>query len=248
MVRFYWQWFKGTFSGKLAWAQIGSALATVPATIVAVMLRSQGDKLVEAIPFVAAVVFATVFVVTSAIGFLRTPYRMHKGQAEENAKLLQRVRSLEDTLPSIHAVVHADILEGVYVDVRNDGGQGEFQVQIEVLESTQPYLASSERRYSGYWDGFCGEAISIPPGLTRRIKLATFEQNSSINSGHMHLYYYDAARADMNYRETDSYFILNPQGCVVPKETLRVTVSSTPKPRNGPAIITMTIDAQGNVT
>lgn len=159
--------------------------------------------------------------------------------------LLKKVHSSEDARTSITTHILADtatmISDGLVIEVRNEGANGRFQAQVEVLESTQAYLPPEERYYDAYWENATEPTVDIMKDHSRRLKLVTFE-DSPVNTGWLHVYRMTAN--GMRYRATDSYPIFAPNGVfVVPEYTLRVTISSKPEPREGPKVITLKVRA-----
>ncbi len=157
----------------------------------------------------------------------------------------RRILELEQTKPSIEAYPQCGWREGVTIKVKNNGAEGNFQAQVEVIDTTDLNMERmSWLYYKAYWDGEADETAVILKGMTRFIKLATFEQGTT-NSGWLRIY--RMAPTGMQCLDTHHYPILSPEGFVIPEVCLKVTIGSTPSAKEGPIELTLRINASGTM-
>lgn len=151
------------------------------------------------------------------------------------------IRGLEAHKPFIEADLLYDPLTGLYIEVKNKGETGQFMAQVTVLESTDDNLRWHWSPYDAYWDNEQTAKVSILSGLSRRIKLVSFEQRNLI--GWLRLY--KSAPDGVQYHDTAGYSIgvPYPQCGEVPEVYLRLCISSEPGASNGAVNKTLRIKA-----
>ena len=154
-----------------------------------------------------------------------------------------RIKELEDKRPLIYAVCGLD-LHTYYIDVRNDGNAGDFQIQIQVMETTEPNLELLWGRYNGYWNEEQEVKIAIPAGITKQVRLATIESARPYTYGYLRMY--RMVSNSMNYMDTHSY-VINPQSGLVPEALLLITITSVPRAKNGEVTLALQLRADYDI-
>lgn len=186
-------------------------------------------------------------------GLVIAPFWAFHKLRQSKDDLQSELNRIKDTLPSIEAKLQSDILQGVYIDVRNNGAKAEFKAQVEVLDSNdldpKIELMPLWRRFSGYWEGKSTESVPIMRGESQRIKLVSFEQSTKANTGWLRLYKMNPEPAinNMLYIDTCTYPIFNPRGIMVPGFHLKTTITSHPSAKEGIVILECKIKADGDV-
>jgi hypothetical protein len=125
--------------------------------------------------------------------------------------LTKEIKSLQDARPQIRANCETDIIDNVYIRVRNEGEAASFSARIEVLNSTD-YRLSQWSQYTACWEDEPKETISIMKGHSRRLLLGKVERGYKIMTANLKIFRYGENASHKHWEYTTHSCTIPPQG------------------------------------
>ena len=158
----------------------------------------------------------------------------------EQYRRIDRLASQRPSIRTQHGVGAGDW----GIDVFNDGADGVFQAQVEILsvEGSDAGMPDN-RRYAGHWEDHPEPGVQIPRGFSRRLVLARMSQGQPAGENvdermarmvetASSLQLWGVTRYGpthvMSVRSDES----GPAGRAMPGASLKVTITSEPEPAN----------------
>lgn len=175
------------------------------------------------------------------------PVYVPEDYGAESQSLSQRVEQLEEARAQLDIQVIIEPYSNMMcLEVTNNGERGELQAQIEILEGrhsmhgiNRPTLPA----YTGYWERSAGPVAALPQGHKDRLLVGRREMAYGLVLYSYEFFYWDAREQCMKTYGTTSWVPLEDSGSIPPYFVFRITISSTPKMKDGPFVRDYVVDA-----
>jgi hypothetical protein len=189
-----------------------------------------------------------VWLSTVLVGLTVAPFiSFHRVRTERDRKS-EQLRDLQETRPSIQVETVSDRYDVMFLKVTNLGEHGDFEAQIEMVEG-RGFIHGIERPtlpiYTGCWELGLGPKASLPQGHSDRLLIGKLEVDHRFWSAGFHMYFYDGRAGRAKDFGTTSWQLVG-KGTVAARFMLRITISSTPRMKQGPFIRTYLVDGEGD--
>lgn len=186
---------------------------------------------------------------TALVGGLSiAPFIAFNKVRTERDEKRRELRELEESRPSIQVKVINDGRDRMLLEVTNLGEHGDFEAQIEMLEG-HGCIHGMERptlpTYTGCWELGLGPKASIAQGHSDRLMIGKLEIHAPLWMAEFYMYFYDARAGGAKHFGTPSWLLVG-KGTVPARFMLRITISSTPRMKQGPFIKTYVVDGQAD--
>ena len=166
----------------------------------------------------------------------------------EREQARQELCELQESRPSIQVEVVNDRLDRMLLEVTNLGEHGDFEAQIEMLEGRE-FIHGIERPtlpiYTGCWELGLGAKASLAQGHSDRLMIGKLEVHAPLWTAEFYMYFYDARAGGAKHFGTTSWLLVG-KGTVAARFMLRITISSTPRMKQGPFVKTYVVDGEGD--
>jgi hypothetical protein len=186
-----------------------------------------------------------VWVLAPAAGLVTASFIPFAKVRSERDEAHQQVRDLEENLPSIEVTTGSDALGSMFLEATNLGERGDFEAQIDMLEgheSIHGIVTPPLPIYKGYWQTSAGPTARLPQGHKDRLLIGALDLSIETYLAEFKMYFCSAAGGQAVQYGTTSWGVMKGSGGLPARFVLRITISSTPRMKEGPFIRTYVVD------